>query len=339
LKVTSEKSMSLDETYIYKKIETWDAFSEEEKEGGAEYKIGSKGEYNVERAKFCRKKDFLRTFIILCQIASRTIYPDMQMKEFVGNAIGTVLGDLIWETENIEDLRKIVAHLSLNHEKEFLEWIDDRKKGRVWILETKISTLIDNAIDSNVMKKHIKRIPPDWKMTFEDFTRYEFGLYSDISFTEVEAVLARGISYNYLCNILYGFIIFRILMSAYENNLYINLFGDEKLLRGHSGINHFFDGILVLSESDRAKPWLLKCVCKYNNPLDAIESVDSKMDDIGAKRSIMFVPMYPSQKALQYSVYTRSEKQYEIAILYLIDIYRLIWTEDARGYLIEKAIY
>jgi hypothetical protein len=177
-------------------------------------------------------------------------------------------------------------------------------------------------------------------MTFEENAKYDFALFSGVAVSKVEAMLASGISHTYLHSILYGSIMLRILMDALKEDLYLTWLGDEDLFQGSSGVKHFFDGIITLEEKDRENPWLLKCIPTYCSPLDAIESVDAKLIDIGVKKCILFVPMYPSQNALRYTVYTYSQRKHEILMLYKHDLYNMIEMEEneIKEYLMEKRI-
>lgn len=211
----------------------------------------------------------------------------------------------------------------------------------MWILDhTSIREDIENVLSKNQKEKEMERVPVNWEMTFGDCVKYNFALFSGVSLTEVESMLARGISRTYLHNILYGFIMRRLLTDGLNDDLYITGYWDRDLFNGRSGVNLFFDGIIILEEKDREDPWLLKCISTYYNPLDAIESVDAKLDDMGMEKCILFVPMYPSQNALRYSVHTYSKNKHEIMMLYLHDLYEMIGMKDnkIKEYLCDKRI-
>lgn len=130
-------------------------------------------------------------------------------------------------------------------------------------------------------------------------------------------------------------------MDALKDDLYITWLGDEELFTGYSGVNHFFDGIIILEEEDKKDPWLLKCISTYYNPSDAIESIETKLADIGVKKCIIFLPTYPSQNAMRQSLYAYAYKKHEkIIILFLHDLYRLVEMNDneIKGYLMRKVI-
>jgi len=178
-------------------------------------------------------------------------------------------------------------------------------------------------------------------LTYGENAKYDFALFSGVSLAEVESMLAYGISRTYLHNILYGFIMLRLLIDALKDDLYITWLGDEELFVGYSGVNHFFDGIIILEEEDKENPWLLKCISTYYNPSDAIESIETKLADIGVKKCIIFLPTYPSQNAMRHSLYTYAYKKHEkIIILYLHDLYRLVEmnNNEIKGYLMRKVI-
>ena len=105
-------------------------------------------------------------------------------------------------------------------------------------------------------------------------------------------------------------------------------------------MNHFFDGVIVLEKEDEESPWLLKCISTYYTPSDAIESIETKLDDMGMEKCILFVPTYPSQNALRHSIYTYTKTRHKVIILYLHDLYKMIGMKDdeIKGYLMRKVI-
>ena len=230
-------------------------------------------------------------------------------------------------------------------DKGLMRWIDDRRDGKVWILDTFIDRRIKNLLTKNHEEKPIEdrvieEIPDEWRMTYGENAKSDFALFSGVSLSEVESMLACGISRTYLHNILYGSIMLRILMDALKDDLYLTWLGDEDLFTGYSGVNHFFDGIIILEENDRENPWLLKCISTYCNLSDAIESIDAKLGDIGIKKCILFVPAYTSQNALRHSIFTYSKRKHRITMLYMHDLYRMVVMKDneIKDYLIRKGI-
>lgn len=304
------------------------------------------GDYQRQLIKESRKKDFLRTFIVMCELACQNIYTEDTEKKGLTNSvsdvIGSVIGDIIFETTDIKKLNEILQNFEKEkkYKDEFTQWINDRRNGQVWILDTFVDYTIKRAV-SKLKEEEIEEIPKEWRMTYGENAKYDFALFSGVSLAEVESMLAYGISRTYLHNILYGFIMLRILIDALKDDLYITWLGDEELFAGYSGVNHFFDGIIILEDEDKKNPWLLKCISTYYNPSDAIESIETKLADIGVKKCIIFVPTYPSQNAMRHSLYTYAYNKHEkIIILYLHDLYRLVEmnNNEIRGYLMRKVI-
>ena len=333
------------ETRIYETFKNWFE-SKDAKDAIGELKTRinkAPGEYKRELIKESRKKDFLRTFIVMCELACQNIYTEKEregLTNFVSEVIGSVIGDLIFETNDITKLNEILQNLEKTHQKDFMHWIKDRRNGKVWISDTFIEQTIERVLSQELRKDYIEEIPKEWKMTYGDNAKYDFALFYGVSLTEVESMLAYGISRTYLHNILYGFVMLRILMDAFRDDLYITWLGDEDLFTGFSGVNHFFDGIITLEEADKENPWLLKCISTCYNPSDAIESIDAKLDDIGVKKCILFVPTYLSQNAIRHSLYTFAYKKHEVIILYLHDLYRMVGKNDdeVKSYLMRKVI-
>jgi hypothetical protein len=404
--VPSETPLS--QTRIHKKFKKWLDDLEEEMETAKGDINGATEAYQRFLIKENRKKDFLKTFIVLCDLAFQNIDAEKEKINQIRDVIGYVIGDIIFETTDIIKLNKIMKYLEKTYlfsidmrfeeelnksnliseklekkfkakgyplsknanimkkrddkwvitdekkflvakegeklniyeeSEEFIQWINDRKNGKVWVLDTSIDSTIEEAISQG--KETVKVIPEkNWGMTFEENAKYDLALFSGVSVSKVEAMLASGISHTYLHSILYGSIMLRILMDALKDDLYLTWLGDEDLFIGSSGVSHFFDGIITLEEDDRENPWLLKCIPTYCSPLDAIESVDAKLIDIGVKKCILFVPMYPSQSALRYTVYTYSQRKHEILMLYKHDLYNMIEMEknEVKKYLMEKRI-
>lgn len=338
--------MPLYETIIYKQFKGWSGehLKLELEELKKRIDNVEEGTYKKELQKEYRQRDFLRIFIVMCELARENFGEGKKkdtLKDFVMNVIGGVIGDIILETNNIETLNRILSDLEKRHHDEFMHCVEDRRAGKVWILDHKsISETIENVLQKQ-KEKEMGEVSEKCKyLTFGDYAKYNFAMFSGVSRTEVESTLARVISRTYLHSILYGQIMRMILMDAFGNDLYLSWYGDEDLFTGYSGVKHFFDGIIILEEEDRENPWLLKCISTYNNPLDAVESVDAKLDDIGVKKSILFVPMYPTQNTLRYSVYAYSEKKHEILVLYLHDLYEMLGLEGnkIKGYLRGKRI-
>jgi hypothetical protein len=302
------------------------------------------GDYQRQLIKESRKKDFLRTFIVMCELACQNIYTEDTEKEGLTNSvsdvIGSVIGDIIFETTAITKLNEILQNFEKERKDEFMQWIKDRRNGKVWILDTFVDYTIKKVV-SKLKEEEIKEIPKEWRMTYGENAKYDFALFSGVSLAEVESMLAYGISRTYLHNILYGFIMLRLLIDALKDDLYITWLGDEELFAGYSGVNHFFDGIIILEEEDKKNPWLLKCISTYYNASDAIESIETKLADIGVKKCIIFLPTYPSQNAMRHSLYAYAYKKHEkIIILYLHDLYRLVEmnNNEIKGYLMRKVI-
>jgi len=327
------------ERSIYVRFENW--FGKDAEDAREELKAridAAKGGYKRDLIKEYMRKDFLKSFIVMCDLACQNIETK---EEKIRDIIGYVIGNILFETTDIEKLNDILKDLKENHGEELERWIKDRRDGKVWILDTFIERTIEDVLSQKLKEDHVEVLPKDkWPITYEEAAKYDFALFSGVSLPEVESMLAYGISRTYLHNILYGFIMLRLLIDAFGEDLYITWLGDEALFTGYSGVNHFFDAIIVLEEKDRENPWLLKCISTYYNPSDAIESIETKLDDIGMKKSILFVPMYPSQNALRHSLYTYTRKRHEIIILYLHDLYRMVEKENSeiKGYLTRKVI-
>lgn len=333
------------ETRIYERFENWFENLGAIEELKDRIKAAT-GDYQRELIKESRKKDFLRTFIVMCELACQNIYTEDTEKKGLTNSvsdvIGSVIGDIIVGTADIKKLNEILQNFEKEetYKDEFSPWIKDRRNGKVWILDTFVDHTIKRVV-SKLKEEEIEEIPKEWRMTYGENAKYDFALFSGVSLAEVESMLAYGISRTYLHNILYGFIMLRILIDALKDDLYITWLGDEELFTVYSGVNHFFDGIIILEEEDKKNPWLLKCISTYYNPSDAIESIETKLADIGVKKCIIFLPTYPSQNAMRHSLYAYAYKKHEkIIILFLHDLYRMVEMKDneIKGYLMRKVI-
>ena len=333
------------ETRIYERFENWFENLDAIEELKDRIKAAT-GNYQRELIKESRGKDFLRTFIVMCELACQNIYTEDTEKKgltnFVRDVIGSVIGDIIVGTTDITKLHEILQNFEKEetYKDDFSQWIKDRRNGKVWILDTFVDRTIIN-VSQKLKEEEVEEIPKKWRMTYGENAKYDFALFSGVSLAEVESMLAYGISRTYLHNILYGFIMLRLLMDALKDDLYITWLGDEELFTGYSGVNHFFDGIIILEEEDKKDPWLLKCISTYYNPSDAIESIETKLADIGVKKCIIFLPTYPSQNAMRQSLYAYAYKKHEkIIILFLHDLYRLVEMNDneIKGYLMRKVI-
>lgn len=326
------------ESNIYGKLRNW-ICNEELLEDLRDKIRNASGDYKIELIKRYRKMDFLRTFIIICKLATENIMVEPQSRNLIHNIVGSVMGRLIFETSNIEDLRKIIKNI--DNDEGFKSWVDNRREGKIWVKGTFLENKIDELFRANNDIKIGKELgKDDWDITLEDYAKYEFALISGSSYTDLESMMARGISRTSLCNILYGFIFIRRLIESLYDDFLLNWHTDEDLITGNSGINHFFDGLILLCENDKNNPWLLKCISMCHNPLQSIESIESKLDDINATRCILFLPMYPSQSALRYSVHIYAKKNFEIIILYLDDLYNILNMSDSeiKAYLGAKRI-
>lgn len=332
------------ETRIYERFENW---FENKKAKAARSELETRiknasGEYQRILIKECRKKDFLRTFVVMSDLAFQNIRTENERNkiDFIKNLVGYVIGDIIFETTDITKLNNIFNELEKNRSEELIHWINDSRYGKVWILNTFIDQTIENVFSEGLKEVDIEEIPTKWKITHGDAAKYNFALFFGASIAEVESILAYGISRIYLHNILYGFIMLRLLIDVLKENIYITWVGDDDIFTGYSGVNHFFDGVIILEEKDRENPWLLKCVSTYSTPTDAIESVETKLDDMGMEKCILFVPTYPSQNALRYSIYTYTKTKHEVIIFYLHDLYRMLGMKDdeIRDYLTRKVI-
>jgi hypothetical protein len=312
--------------------------------------------YSTQDIKKLIKKDFLTTFIIICDISYEYIRSDESSnckkndpkKMIIKNIVGSVFGRLIFETCRIQELNKIIKEFQSEPEYSdcLLNWVNDRRNGYIWIKGTQIETLIDN-IDLETLKKEklfktsrvIDRDIDDYSdgdpiqpkgLTRYEIAIYEFSLVTGSSYTDIESMIARGVSRAALCNILYSFIMIRQLIEGFnsgsEHNLYLAWwYDDSDLFKGQSGINYYFDGMMILDENkDTSNPWLLKCVTTSHNPLDAISSVCSILEDIKMDKCVLFLPTYPSVEAMQFSVHAFAEKDIEIIMLYLQDLYEIL---------------
>ena len=334
----------LNETRIYERFENW--FKNEDARAAIEElkeRIkDAKEEYQRELIKECRQKDFLRTFIVMCDLACQNINTNEERNkiDLIKNMVGYIIGDIIFETTDITKLNEILKELERNHSEELMCWINDHKYGKVWILDTFIDSTTKKVLSKKLKEHNVEEIPTEWTITFGDVAKYDFALFSGASIAEVESMLAHGISRRYFHNILYGFIMLRLLMDALKDDLYVTWLGDEDLFTGYSGVNHFFDGVIVLEKEDEESPWLLKCISTYYTPSDAIESIETKLDDMGMEKCILFVPTYPSQNALRHLIYTYTKTRHEVIILYLHDLYKMLGMKDdeIKGYLMRKVI-
>lgn len=317
----SEKSQIFDNAGIYNCFDRWLDVPYK--------KFKNMDEMQRELFKKYRKMDFIRTFIVICDLVTQHLNEKDDKKDFIRNIIGSVLGNLTFETCDIDTLRGIIIDLDNERHGELLDWINDRRKGAIWVYGTDINDKIEDIIDKSQGKKSIRGAALD--LTYEDYAKYELALCSGASFTDVESLIARGVSRTSLCNMFYNYIfVIRLIEGLMRQNnsqndqLYLNWYDDNELFIGSSGAIRFFDGVILLDRSDKNDPWLLKCISICHNPLDAIESVDSKLDDIHMDKCILFLPMYPSENAMKYAVYTFAEKRREIITLYLQDLYRMI---------------
>lgn len=321
--------MKKNETLIFNKLNKWSVdlkILEQDLETDSKLAELGSSKYFL---KFYRKRDFLKVFVTICFLASKNIEDRNSRLFYIKDIIGSVIGDIIYETENIAKLRVILKSID---RLQLRMWIKDRKAGRIWLIDTDIDKNIE-IITDNLFRMECNedndcnniKLSEKLELSLIDYAKYELALFSGVSFSEVESMIARGLSNTYLSNIFYGQILFNILMDALGDDLYVSLFGDEKLFRGkESGINYFFDGLAIFEDNDQRNPWLVKCISTYFNPFDAIESIDSKMDDIGVKKCTLFLPMYPSRKALRYFVYAFAKKQHMILTFYLYELYEII---------------
>jgi hypothetical protein len=320
------------ETKIYEMMEAW---LDESNRSELRKKITlAEGDYKKDLIKLYRKMDFFKTFILICDLSSQYINKFDDRFKFIKNVVGSVMGRLVFETSEIPELREVLKDLNKRDSEGLLEWINNRRHGKIWIEATKMEDIIKDLL---LMDKEIRiaEIPDNWQMTFADYAKYEFALITGSSFNDVESMMARGISRTSLCNILYGYIMIRRLIESLGSNLYLTWHGDGNLFKGSSGIINFFDGIVLLDEDDKENPYLLKSVATCHNPLDVVESISSKLEDIGMNKCILFMPMYPSQNANRYCVHAYSEKHQEIIMLYLHDLYTILRMDniDVCGYI------
>jgi hypothetical protein len=336
LKFNENSEPKLNESMLYQRLRKWND-SDLLRENIVRMKK-AEGAYKTELFKKCRKMDFLTTFIIICELGSQHLTYGRRRETFIKNMIGSVIGRLIFETSDIKEIRTFLDDFGSRRPIELRKWLSNRRKGEVWILDTFLEETIKEALSKK--DKLIEGVPETWKMSYSDYAKYEFSIAFGTSYTDVQSVLSRGVSRTSLCNLLYDFIMIRRLMEGLENGLILTWYGDGDLFIGSSGIRHFFDGIILLGPEDESNPWLLKCVSAVHNPLDAVESIDSKLVDIGMKRCILFMPMYPSQKALRYSLHAYTERDLEICMLYLHDLYNILRMNscDIPSYLRGKTI-
>lgn len=312
----------------------------------------SEGDYKSQLLKISRKLDFFRTFIIICELSLQNITDKDERDKYIKDIVGSVFGRLIFETTDISILNRLFSYLLIEEPDDIINWIKNRKMGLVWIKKTFIETLINKYIEefeksfsNDYCKREIFKISrnisvDNLELTFIDQAKIDFALMAGASYTDVESMMARGISRATLCNILYNCIFIRILIDSLKENLILTAYEDGELFTGNSGINHYFDGIIILNDEEKMNPWLLFCFSSTHNPLVAAESVDSKLNDIGMKKCILFIPAYASQNALRYSVYTYAKNHNEIMILYLSDLYNIIrlCDEDIIRYLNKRRI-
>ena len=89
-------------TLIYKKFEKWSGESQKDELNGSKEEIEKANvDYKKELQKIYRKKDFLRIFIIMCVLTRQNFGAGKEkdiLKEFIMDAIGCVVGDIILET-------------------------------------------------------------------------------------------------------------------------------------------------------------------------------------------------------------------------------------------------
>jgi len=326
-------TLNLEGTKIYKKIYQW-------MEEVDSVKNDIKGPLDIQNIKKLIKKDFLTTFIIICDISYEYIRPDDSNKStyinpkkmIIKDIVGSVFGRLIFETEQIQKLNKIAY--DFQNDVEFREWITDRRNGYIWIKGTKIEELI-NTMDFDILKKD--KLFGEKSDKLKGLTRYEIAIYefaliTGSSYTDIESMIARGVSRAALCNILYSFIMIRQLIDGFkghDDELYLAWWHDDSdLFKGQSVINYYFDGLMILDKNkDASNPWLLKCATTSHNPLDAISSVCSILEDIKMDKCVLFLPTYPSVEAMRFSVHAFAEKDIEIIMLYLHDLYYLLNSE------------
>jgi hypothetical protein len=271
-------------------------------------------------------------------LGSQHLTNPINKEQFIQNILGSVIGRLIFETSDIKDINQFLKDFAERNPNALRRWLKNRRKGAVWVLDT----FLENTIRDSLSKRHsiIEGIPEDWNLSYEEYAKYEFSTAFGASYTDVQSILSRGVSRTSLCNLLYNFIMIRRLMEGLGNKLFLTWYGEGDLFVGSSGIRRFFDGAIVIEEEDKQNPWLLKCVSNCHNPLDAIESVESELVDIGMNKCILFMPMYPSQMALRYAVYSFAEKKMKISMLYLHDLYNILRINSCYvpAYLKEKMI-
>ncbi len=350
---------------FYEILDTW--FKEYSSKNLAEDLSVAEGDYKLELIKKSRKLDFLKTFVIICEMSYEFIDNPKTVKNQVKNIIGSVFGRIIFETSQIMSLNKTILDFDRHTDSSglFGKWVEDRRNGYIWIKDTDIDFLIDDILDNSLRDEKIIEIPETIDvtkaklnkkymeenitgaskkssgLTYYEYAKYEFAVISGSSFSDIESMMARGISRTSLCNILYSFILIRLFISSLCEDFYITWHEDSDLFKGKSGSYYFFNGLVILDQNeDSSNPWLLKCITTTHNPLDALESVSSILSDINMHKCILFVPTYPSEKAMRYFVYSYAEKRQEIVILYLNDLYELlkIPPSDVNAYLRTRRI-
>ncbi len=151
------------ETHIYERFKRWLENSDEMKVLKDRINAES-GTYQRDLIKECREKDFFTTFIVMCKLACQNIDAE---EEKIKDVIGYVMGDIIFETTEIPKLNEILKYLEIKdsekvHYKDegLMRWIDDRRDGKVWILDT----FIDWTIKSLLTKNHEEKAIEDKKI-------------------------------------------------------------------------------------------------------------------------------------------------------------------------------
>jgi hypothetical protein len=115
----------LSETRIHDKFKDWLSNLDEEMKKAKDEINGATEAYQKDLIKENRKKDFLRTFIILCELAFQNIDVEKEktnLIDLIRDVIGYVIGDIIFETTDIIKLNEIMKYL----EKTYLFSIDMR---------------------------------------------------------------------------------------------------------------------------------------------------------------------------------------------------------------------
>lgn len=339
------RSRSLLNTHIYKTIIGWLNKSDLTKLETSIADLSIKDKFDIR--KNLLKKDFFTTFLIICDISYSYITDPDSKKDTVKDIIGSVFGRLIFETESIPELNKIINEFYSNKgfARSFKSWIEDRRNGHIWIENTRIDELIDHYFENRVaIRKEIIIGDSAKGMTRSEYAVYEMAMMTGSSYMDIESMLARGISRTSLCNIFYSYLMIKQLIDGLDEDFYLTWYEDNDLFKGSSGVNHFFDGMILLNDEDTSEPWLLKCVTTSHNPLDAIECLSSTLDDISLGKCIIFLPTYPSQNAMRYSVHAYANYNQEVIILYLQDLYTMLRfnidndKEEIRTYLESRRI-